>query len=134
MWSRQVDAGLDLDRPCFDLAGFHVAHDSIGEDASEGDFLGRGALERRKSSTRRLVGLKTSDPKAIPRPGYVVRRDDNVIGEVKSGTFSPSLGAGIALASLDPWPGPGRITIECRGRECEAAAVKGPFYTGGSLP
>ncbi|NCB00034.1 MAG: hypothetical protein EOM70_11755, partial [Clostridia bacterium] len=50
--------------------------------------------------SRQLVGL-VSLGKAIPRAGYLVFSGDQVVGAVTSGTFSPSLNKGIALALID---------------------------------
>lgn len=66
----------------------------------EVDFQGRTALLTRRQETRRLVGLRING-KGIPRPGYEVAQDDKAIGVVTSGTYSPSLQAGIALALVD---------------------------------
>ena len=66
----------------------------------EMDFQGRTALLTRRQGSRRLLGLRI-DGKGIPRPGYEVAQDDKIIGVVTSGTYSPSLQAGIALALVD---------------------------------
>jgi len=65
-------------------------------------FVGREALEvqRGRDDYRRLVGLRMED-RGIPRHGYAVLRGGSEIGRVTSGTMSPSLRIGIALASVD---------------------------------
>jgi aminomethyltransferase len=54
------------------------------------------------------------------------------VGTVTSGTFSPTLGAGIALALVDRRVGLGdRVAVEIRGREEPFEVVKPPFVTPG---
>lgn len=51
-----------------------------------------------------------------------------IIGETTSGTFSPTLRVGIALALLDPRISIGdTVTIDVRGRESSAVVTKPPF-------
>jgi aminomethyltransferase len=59
-----------------------------------------------------------------------VRSGDRQVGEVSSGTFSPLLGVGIAMAYLSPTeefePGT-EVEIDIRGRRAPARVVKTPF-------
>lgn len=66
------------------------------------DFIGKKALIALKEAglKRSLVGLKTTG-KGIPRQGYVIESQGKPIGVVTSGTLSPSLKYGIAIASVD---------------------------------
>jgi aminomethyltransferase len=96
-------------------------------------FPGRRALvEARDQATlsRRLVGLKCID-RAIPRPGMTVRAPGEsveVLGATTSGTFSPTLKAGIALAFLDDAVQIGdEVALDVRGRSCRAEIVEFPF-------
>ncbi len=95
------------------------------------DFIGRAALERQTATGvgRRLVGLKLQG-RAIARHGYPVLQDGRVVGEVTSGTWSPSLGEAIALAYVPPAAArPGTaLAVEIRGRPEPAEVVKRPFY------
>jgi aminomethyltransferase len=53
-----------------------------------------------------------------------------VVGEVTSGTFSPSLKHGIALALVSKHVVVGdQLTVDVRGRESQAEVVKLPFVT-----
>lgn len=100
----------------------------------KGPFAGREALVRQKEEgiPARLRGLRM-EGRLIPRAGYAVLRDGERAGETTSGTFSPTLRAGIALAYLDPAIGPGdRVEVDVRGRRGEAEVVKPPFV--GSSP
>ncbi len=90
-----------------------------------GDVLRRQAAEGVPS---RLRGLRTDDRRSIPRAHQAVLVDGEVVGEVTSGSFSPTLGAGIALAYLRPDLEPGsRVQIDIRGRHAPAAVVTPPF-------
>ena len=66
--------------------------------------------------------------RGIPRPHCPVSKDGATIGEVTSGTFSPTLKQGIALALLHPDVGDGdTVEIDVRGRSIAATVVKPPF-------
>lgn len=58
----------------------------------------------------------------------VLSQDNSEIGEVTSGTFSPTLRVGIALALIKPTYGIGeKVRIDIRGRVSEAEIVKVPL-------
>lgn len=71
----------------------------------------------------------------IPRPGYAVLRGGEQVGKVASGTFSPTLEAGIATAYLPAdLAAPGtELEIEIRRKTAPASVVKPPFVTSTSL-
>jgi aminomethyltransferase len=57
-----------------------------------------------------------------------VMKDGKEIGEITSGTFSPTLKAGIALALLDSSINLGdKVVVDVRGRTSEFEVVKPPF-------
>jgi aminomethyltransferase len=95
-------------------------------------FVGHDALaaERAAGPTRRLRGLRAID-RGIPRPGMpVLDAEGRQVGETTSGTFSPTLKVGIALALIDTAAGvePGsELTVDVRGRSLRCAVVKPPF-------
>jgi aminomethyltransferase len=98
----------------------------------KGDFRGRESLVRQRDEgmPSRLRGLRMHERRHIPRAHYPVFVGDRLIGEVTSGTFSPLLGAGIALAYL--WPedvvGLGdAVEVDIRGRRGKAEVVRPPF-------
>ena len=68
----------------------------------KGDFIGRNAMLRAKEVglSRQLIGLKLS-ASGVPRDGYPVFSGEQQIGYVTSGTMSPCLKQGIALALVD---------------------------------
>jgi len=68
--------------------------------------------------------------KRVPREGYAVLADGKPLGEVTSGTFSPSLEVPIAMGYVPAkWAAPGtQLAIDIRGRHEPARAVELPFY------
>lgn len=108
--------------------GFFVAFDKPS-------FIGREKLfaQKQHRTGRRTVAFTMSGKSPPPRPHYVVfqaNSNDAAIGEVTSGTQSPSLNCGIGLAlvnSQDLKPG-ASISIEIRGRRFAATTVKKPIY------
>jgi len=97
---------------------------------SKSDFRGKTALEIEKASgpKRVLRALKSND-RGIPRAGMPVLDSSGIaIGEVTSGTFSPTLKVGIALALLKPEFKLGdSVSIDVRGRISSASIVRAPF-------
>lgn len=98
-------------------------------------FAGRDALvqERAEGPARRLRGLKATD-RGIPRPHMTVHDAADLgltgapIGEVTSGTFSPTLREGIALALLDASISIGdEVVVDVRGRPSRFEVLKPPF-------
>lgn len=98
-------------------------------------FRGRDALEKVRSEKprRKLFGIRCTG-RGVPRQGYLVGAGDEVIGEVTSGNFSPTLGVGIALAlgPRETLPAVGdAVEIQARGRKIEGVIVKPPFIQKG---
>jgi glycine cleavage system T protein (aminomethyltransferase) len=93
-------------------------------------FAGRGALaaERAAGPRRRLWGLSATD-RGIPRPQMPVTDAIGMrVGEVTSGTFSPSLRHGIGLALLDQQVEVGDLVqVDVRGRPSVMKVCKPPF-------
>jgi aminomethyltransferase len=92
-------------------------------------FQGREVLQGQKGNgvTRRLVALISRD-REIPRPDMQVLHNGVEVGIVTSGTFSPSLKVGIALALVDSEFKTGQqLTIDVRGRASNVEIVKLPF-------
>ena len=93
-------------------------------------FRGEDAYRRARDqgAARRLWGLRASG-RGIPRQGCAVRTGDGTaVGEVTSGTFSPTRGVGIALAYVDTSVGIGdEVLIDVRGRDVPAEVVRPPF-------
>ncbi|HEV2885844.1 MAG TPA: glycine cleavage T C-terminal barrel domain-containing protein, partial [Jatrophihabitans sp.] len=95
-------------------------------------FWGREALlaEKAAGPARRLRGLLVTD-RGVPRGHMnVLDQQGEVIGQTTSGTFSPTLKQGIALALIDSTADlgeSGEVAIEVRGRKLAAKVVKLPF-------
>jgi aminomethyltransferase len=99
------------------------------------NFVGRDVLAKQKTEkpSRRCVAFKMIGKSAPPRPNYPIRLpgdDGAIVGEVTSGTQSPSLGLGIGLGLIATEHAKigSRIDIEIRGRRCSAEIVKKPIY------
>lgn len=108
--------------------GFFVALD-------KGEFTGRPVLAAQKASgpTRRCIAFKMTDKSAPPRPHYAIWSAGPTaakIGDVVSGTQSPTLSAGIGLGYVPAeFAKAGTsIEIEIRGRRSPAVVVPKPFY------
>ena len=98
------------------------------------DFVNSEALENEKRATaeRKLVGFEL-DEKGIPRHGYdIVDNQGKKIGEVTSGTMSPSLNKGIGLGYVPKVFAEvgSKIHIQIRKKRVPATIVKPPFYKG----
>jgi aminomethyltransferase len=95
------------------------------------DFIGRSVLEQQTQMgiTRRLVGIRM-EGRNIARHDYPIVSGGQVIGQVTSGTLSPTLGYPIALAYVPPALGKvnQQLDVEIRGKTYPATVVKKPFY------
>ncbi len=93
------------------------------------DFLGKTALVEREQSSRKrwAYGVRLSD-RQIARQGYAVLQESVPIGEVTSGSFSPTLGASIALILVNkPLQKEDQVSIQIRQTLCPAYVVGLPF-------
>jgi len=95
-------------------------------------FSGSASLMAQREAGRhtRLRALISQD-RGIPRAGMQVKNSaGEVVGEVTSGTFSPSLKKGIALALINPEYKVGdELTVDVRGRDSVAIIAKLPLVT-----
>jgi aminomethyltransferase len=101
----------------------------------KGDFTGRSVLAEQKAKgvNKKCVAFKLTDKAAPPRPGYPIwSLGDGAapIGQVVSGTQSPSLHIGIGLGYVPPSvAAPGTaVAIEVRGKQVAAVIVAKPIY------
>lgn len=98
---------------------------------TKGDFIGRSRLEQQKLEgiPRRLVGLQMQG-RNIARHGYQVLSNGRIVGEVTSGTISPTLGYPVALAYVPTELAKvgQQLEVEIRGKTYPALVVKKPFY------
>jgi aminomethyltransferase len=153
LWRQLIDLGRPMGlEPCGlgarDTLRLEMGYPLHGNDISEertpleaglswavaldkDDFPGRDAVVRQKEEgiPSRLWGLRMKD-RLIPRPHYPVFADGDQVGETTSGTFSPTLKVGIAMAYLSPRErfSPGDLVeIDVRGKRGQAEVVKPPF-------
>lgn len=103
----------------------------------KGDFIGRQPLAeiKERGPKRKRVGFILKE-RGVPRQHYKVFKDGQVIGEVTSGTFSPSLNKGIGMCYVPPdHSAPGTlIEIKIRNQTVPAEVVKLPMVPGGVKP
>jgi aminomethyltransferase len=101
-------------------------------DLSKPDFVGRCALLKTKQSgpAEKLVPFRMTNKGPPPRPHYAVFRNGERIGEVSSGTLSPSLNWGIGMAYVSSAHANvgTEIDIEIRGQKFPASVEKKPLY------
>lgn len=154
LWDAIVTAGRPFDlEPCGlgarDLLRLEMGYPLYGQDLGpdrttleaglgwavsfdKGPFVGRDALERQREEglPSLLRGLATADRSHIPRSHQPVLTDGRTVGEVTSGSFSPLLGHGIALAYTSPADAfelGAAVEIDIRGRRAPATVVATPF-------
>jgi len=95
------------------------------------NFIGKDALLKQKAEgvKRKRVGLRMLE-KSIPRPNYEVWKNGQIIGRVTSGTFSPVLQCGIAVAYVPTEHAvkDSMVMVKIRGKLVKVEVVKFPFY------
>jgi aminomethyltransferase len=95
-------------------------------------FIGSEILKGQKEggASRKSFAIKSLD-RGIPRAGMSVKNSKGeIVGEITSGTFSPSLKIGIGLALLNSDVEIGQtLVIDVRGRDSQCEVVKLPFVT-----
>ncbi|HIK35510.1 MULTISPECIES: glycine cleavage system aminomethyltransferase GcvT [unclassified Thermosynechococcus] len=100
-------------------------------DWQKPNFVGRAALwaQKQQGIGRQLVGLELVG-KGIARHGYRIYAGAQAVGEVTSGTLSPTLGKAIALGYVFPeFAHIGReLEVQVRDRQVPAVVVPRPFY------
>ena len=94
------------------------------------DFVGKAALVAQKAAgvPRRRIGL-VMEERGIPRDGYPLFAGDREVGVVTSGTMSPTLKLGIALALVEPAAAglDEELEVAVRSRRMRARVVRPPF-------
>ena len=157
IWHSLINAGADhgiepVGLGCRDTLRMEMKFSLYGNDINENtnpleaglgwvtklskkNFIGKKALlEAKNNISKRLVCIEMID-KAIPRSGYQIFLNDEVIGTITSGTMSPSIEKGIAIGYVNiPFTDSGtELLIDIRGKKKAAKIVKPPFYSKGSL-
>ncbi|WP_307025602.1 glycine cleavage system aminomethyltransferase GcvT [Streptomyces canus] len=133
----RLEAGMPLygHELSTELTPFDAGLGRVVKFEKEGDFVGRAALREAAEHAnheppRVLVGL-IAEGRRVPRAGYAVVADGQVIGEVTSGAPSPTLGKPIAMAYVDAAhsaPGTPGVGVDIRGTHEPYRVVALPFY------
>lgn len=101
-------------------------------DLKKPKFIGRDVLveAKEKGSAERLVAFRMKAKGPPPRPHYPIWREGERLGELTSGTLSPSLNQGIGMAYISSaHAGIGtELEIEIRGQKFPAIIEKKPLY------
>jgi aminomethyltransferase len=121
--------GTDMDETTSPLVA-NLAWTVSWKDESR-DFMGRAALiaEKEHGIKNKLVGL-VMEQSGVLRNHQAVLSAGQQVGEITSGSFSPTLGHAIALARL-PAVLPSEIYVERRGQQIPLQIVKPPFVRHG---
>ena len=127
---------------CFPLYGHELDEKTTPIEAGVGffvtidkpDFIGRAALARQKQNgpAKKCIAFKMTEKSPPPRPGYSLwsaEPESRLIGQVVSGTQSPTFNVGLGLGYVPPeFAAPETlILVEIRGRKFPAVVVKKPF-------
>lgn len=97
-------------------------------------FINSEYLKKQKEEglNKKLVGFNILEKGPIPRQGYAIENvEGNVIGQVTSGTMSPTLGRAIAMGYVDkPYDAKEtKVHIVIRGKKLEAEVTRFPFLS-----
>lgn len=100
------------------------------------DFIGKDRLmKQKKRGVKKILVALASSGRRSPRAGYKIFSGEKEIGYITSGSFSPSLGSGIALGYVGPEYN--KIGLELNivneSIEIEVRIVKKPIYTEGTF-
>ncbi len=97
---------------------------------TKGDFVGKDSIEqvRKEGISRRLTGFKLLE-RGVPRTGFQIEKDGEVVGAVTSGSLSPTLGIGIGMCFVpSELAKPGnQFHVVIRGKKILAESVRPPF-------
>jgi len=127
---------------CYPLYGHELDEETTPIEAGvgffvsldKGEFNGRSVLAEQKANgvKRKCVAFKMTDKCAPPRPHYPIWTNGVSVGEVGSGTQSPSLDIGIGMGYVPPeFAKPDtKIEIKIRGKRFAAVVVQKPIYKG----
>ncbi len=124
---------------CFALAGNEFSGGRTPLEAGlewlinwEHDFVGKDSLLKQKEGRYEKLSFLECIDRGIPRHGQVVEKDGMEAGIVTSGTFSPCLKKGVAMAYIKPgYEGADMFDIVSSDRKIEAKRVKPPFVKKG---
>jgi len=124
---------------CFALAGNEFSGGRTPLEAGLGwlinwdhEFIGKEALLKQKETEYEKLSFLECIERGIPRHGHAVEKDGKKVGMVTSGTFSPCLKKGIAMAYIKPgYEGEKEFDIVSGNKKIKAKRVKPPFVKKG---
>lgn len=152
LWTKLMEAGKEFNiKPCGLAArdtlriemGYSLYGHEIDEDINpieaglsryikldNDDFIGKQALVKSLQSglSRKLVGFELTE-RGIPRQGYGIFKNETFLGNVTSGTLSPSLEKSVGLGYLSSEVDDDKIQIQIRDTLRDAKIVNIPFYS-----
>ena len=102
---------------------------------NKGDFIGREALLFKKNKiNKKRISFEMLE-RAVPRHGYNIIINGEIVGKVTSGTQSPTLNKGIGIGYIDDnYSAIGtKVSIDIRSKHKLAVIVKPPFYKNGTV-
>ncbi len=131
----RLEAGLNLYGQDMDETATPLESNlawTVAWKPAERDFIGRGALtqQRERGVPRWLVGVKL-EVRGVLRRGQQLYYDGRMVGELTSGAFSPTLGAGIGLARIAADVDAAELEVDMRGKALPVSRVKLPFVRRG---
>jgi aminomethyltransferase len=101
----------------------------------KGAFIGSDVLveQKTKGVNRKLVAFTMTEKSPPPRPHYAILANDRKVGEITSGTQSPTLGSGIGMGYVETSAASvgASIEIEIRGKKFAAMIQKKPILKKG---
>lgn len=127
----RLEAGLMLygNEMCENVTPLEVAYSWVLD--LDKDFIGKDALLNEKTSgiKKKLVGFEMVD-RGIARHGYKILENSNEIGEVTSGSFTPTVNKAIGMAFVPArFQEPGsELSVKIRENVAKAKVVSLPFY------
>ncbi len=152
IWNKILEAGKEFSikpcglgardtlriESCYSLYGHEINENLTPIEAGLGfvvkfnkDFIGKNILEKQKNSgtEKKLICFEMVD-KAIPREKYPIITNNEEVGFVTSGTFSPLLKKGIGMGYIKSELSDigNEILVSIRGKEYKAVIVERPFY------
>ncbi|MFQ5820932.1 MAG: glycine cleavage system aminomethyltransferase GcvT, partial [Candidatus Heimdallarchaeota archaeon] len=118
--------GMDEDESVTPVETNKVSFVDMNKEA----FIGKHVIEEKikKGVDKLLVGLLMEGP-GVPRHGYYVLKDDELIGQITSGNLSPTINRGIALAYIEESFAKEGTTlhVDIRGKKRKARITFKPF-------
>lgn len=121
--------GADMDETCSPLES-NLAW-TVAFEPKDRMFIGRESLEKQLAdgTKQKLIGI-VLESQGVLRNHQKVFINDQSAGEITSGSFSPTLGKGIALARI-PCQSSNQYSVEIRGKKVPVSIVKPPFVKKG---